>query len=225
MKVKVLMLVMFIMSLVIPTTTTATTTDTQTALSCVEVGWVVEDGAKFGIRNRCDQRIYVKIFDQQTQVNSEFLDRSQWFPIQQGRKIELFANESNYQAGSVDRTVELTQDIYCQTLPEGKQVSECEGYVAPPVVAPVEPTPETPPVVSPQPEEPVETPTPESTQPSGNLSQLSTNLLAQPYAVAGLIFIAVIIVGGLLVMLVPKIGNRKPKSIYVRSNRRRYRNR
>lgn len=230
MKAKVLMMVMLVISVLLPSSAQATTTPEQAPLSCVEVGWVVDNGAKFGVRNRCEQRIYLKILDQQTQVNSEYLDRGQWFPIQQGRNVELFANEANYQVGTVDRQVELTRDLYCQTLPAGKTVSECEGYVAPTVTAPAQPEtpePETPqaqtPTPSQTPEPPVEV-TPTTSIPQ-KISQVIEQLSAQPYVVAGLIFLAVLIVGGVGMILIQKLGNRKPKSIYVRSNRRYYRNR
>lgn len=228
MKTKVLMMVMLVISVLLPSSAQATTTPAQAPLSCVEVGWVVDNGAKFGVRNRCEQRIYLKILDQQIQVNSEYLDRGQWFPIQQGRNVELFANEANYQAGTVDRQVELTRDLYCQTLPAGKTVSECEGYVAPTVAPEPEVQPETPQSETPQVEAPEEQATTElqpemSTQQS--IGQIIEQLSDQPYVVAGMIFLAVLIVGGVGMMLIQKLGNRKPKSIYVRSNRRYYRNR
>ncbi|MGL6248933.1 MAG: hypothetical protein ACRC3A_07530, partial [Culicoidibacterales bacterium] len=168
MKMKLIGLVSVFICFFAPILAQATTTPNPEPLSCVEVGWVVDNNAKFGIRNRCNQRIYVKIFDGTTQVNSEFLDAGQWFPIVQGHKIELFENEASYQAGTVARMIELSLDTYCQTLPEGKTVGECDNYVAPTV------TPEEIPTVEP-------TPTPEvEIQPSVTPESEKILLMEQP---------------------------------------------
>ncbi|MGL4973103.1 MAG: hypothetical protein ACRC6H_08155 [Culicoidibacterales bacterium] len=215
---KVIGVISVVFCLFAPIFVQATTTPSSEPLSCVEVGWVVENNTKFGIRNQCDQRIYVKIFDGTTQINSEFLDKGQWFPIAQGYKIELFDGEASYQAGTVTRAVELTLDTYCQTLPEDKTVSECENYVAP-VEPEATPTPEV--EVTPS-IEPEVTPAPESEDTPSVESEVDATqipLWEQPYVVAAGIFVSVLVVGGLSFGLVQRL--RKPKGIYLRERKHR----
>lgn len=184
---------------------------TETApLECVEIGWVVENNTKFGLRNQCDQRIYLKIFENDVVVSQDFLDKNQWFPARMNAKLELFANAETYQNGPAERSVELNQDVYCQTRPETLAVAACADYVAPSVEVsePIEPTP-TPEVVP-------------SVSGSESVPEVSTStpfVLDDSLVVAGAIFVGVIVGATLILFIGKKIF--QPKSIYIKSNQRR----
>lgn len=189
-----------------PVKATATTAESQ--LTCVDVGWVVENQSKFGIRNQCNQRIYLNVYVEEALVNQEFLDKGQWFPVPYAARVELFSDEASLSAGKSARTVTMDQQRYCEALPEGKVEDVCANYVVPtPEVSVPEPTPEV-------------TPLPEVTP-----SEVSAEAIAvestsgQTYLIAMAIFGGVIIAGGGGSFAYTQ--RKKRKSIYIRSGRRR----
>ncbi|MGL5295647.1 MAG: hypothetical protein ACRDAO_01685 [Culicoidibacterales bacterium] len=196
--------------------------ESETALTCVEVGFVVENNTRFGIRNRCEQRIYINIYQNDVLVNQEFLDENQWFPVAYEARADLFASKAEFDSGTVTRNITASQDIYCQAVPQGQVVEQCATYVA----------------TSHELESQLETDTLqesttnqlETNQVSSSetsdvsmqmsiVSQRLTQFLESPMLVASTIFIGVGVTLVSIVLLIAK--SRKPKSIYIQSGRRR----